>query len=195
MPSDPSFRELMRRVRAGEQQAATELVDRYGPEIRRHIRVHMNRPNLRQFLDSVDIFQSVLAVFFANVWEGRHDLDDPKHLVKLLSMMARHKIVDYARKPAQRRWQRAGHDVWGDLPARDECPSQVLHFEELLRRVPTLLSEDEQRLVRLRTEGRNWQEIGDAWGLSAEAVRKQFARVRERVCRELGIDHDEECHE
>jgi RNA polymerase sigma-70 factor (ECF subfamily) len=195
MPPDPTFRELMGRVRAGDQQAAAELVHSYGPEIRRYIRVRLSSPKLRLLLDSIDVFQSVLAVFFANVWEGRHELDDPKHLVKLLRMMARHKIVDYARKPDQRRCERVGHAVLEELPARDEAPSQVLLFEELLKQMPTLWSEDEQRLVRLRAEGRSWQEIGDEYGLNADAVRKQFARVRQRVCRDLGMDDDGDCHE
>src|SRR5262245_23610315 len=55
----PSFDELMRRVRAGDEQAAADLVRRYEPAIRRAVRVRLRDPQLRRLLDSIDICQSV----------------------------------------------------------------------------------------------------------------------------------------
>src|SRR4051794_23122623 len=88
MSADPAFPDLIRRVRAGEPQAAAELVCRYEPEIRRFIRVRLTDPHLRRTLDSVDISQSVLAAFFVRVIAGQFDLEEPSQLIKLLVTMA-----------------------------------------------------------------------------------------------------------
>ena len=40
MPDNPSIDDLIRRVRAGDQDAASELVKRYEPAIRRAVRFH-----------------------------------------------------------------------------------------------------------------------------------------------------------
>ena len=55
MADDPSFRDLVRRVRAGHVDPAAELVRRYEPALRIAVRVRMNNPQLRPVLDSVDV--------------------------------------------------------------------------------------------------------------------------------------------
>jgi RNA polymerase sigma-70 factor (ECF subfamily) len=188
MPPDPSFRELLRRVRAGEQQAATELHDVYGPAIRCYIRGQLTDPRLHRLLDSGDIFQSVLANFFVRVAAGQYDLDEPEQLIKLLVTMARNRIVDYARKPAHRRAAAGGDALWPFLAAPDESPSQILARKELLERARARLTDEERRLAELRADRKDWQAIADACGGTAEGVRKQYTRALDRVCRELGID-------
>jgi RNA polymerase sigma-70 factor (ECF subfamily) len=190
MSPDPSFQGLMCRVRAGDERAAAELLDRYGPEIRRYIRLRMTTPSLNRFLESGDIFQSVLANFFVRVMAGQFDLDDPTQLVRLLMTMAHHKIVDYARKPAQRRSVDRTEDAWQAMPGPDETPSQVLARVELMDQVRARLTDAERQLVELRDDGRSWQEVASACGLSAEGARKQLARALDRVCQELGLDGD-----
>ena len=70
-PSRPEpFRELIARVRAGDEQAAAELVRRYEPAIRRAARVRLVDTRLNRLLDSMDICQSVLASFFVRAGSG-----------------------------------------------------------------------------------------------------------------------------
>jgi RNA polymerase sigma-70 factor (ECF subfamily) len=64
MSDADAFRDLITRVRNGDDQAATELVRRYEPTIRMAIRVRLDHSDLRRLLDSMDICQSVLANFF-----------------------------------------------------------------------------------------------------------------------------------
>src|SRR5436305_920725 len=135
MPPDPAFREMIGRLRAGDPSAAAELLKHYEPEVRRYIRVHLMSPRLHRFLDSGDIFQSVLAAFFVNVVDGQFDLEEPEQLIKLLVTMAHHKIVDYARKPDQRRAVERDAEDWHDLPAPGPRPSEVVARQELLERV------------------------------------------------------------
>ena len=55
----------------GEEQAATELVQRYEPELRRFVRFRLTNGRLRRHVDSVDICQSVLGRFFVGLFAGR----------------------------------------------------------------------------------------------------------------------------
>ena len=52
MSEPASFEELIRRVRAGDQDAATELVRRYEPAIRRAVRFRLADTRLQRVLDS-----------------------------------------------------------------------------------------------------------------------------------------------
>src|SRR5689334_8009854 len=72
--AETPFRKLIRRVRAGDQDAATELVRQYEPAIRRVVRVRLTDTRLRAALDSMDVCQSVLATFFVRAALGQYEL-------------------------------------------------------------------------------------------------------------------------
>jgi RNA polymerase sigma-70 factor (ECF subfamily) len=104
MPERDAFADFLRRIRAGDERAAAELVSRYGPFLRREVRLRLTDPGLSRQLDSEDVCQSVLASFFARAALGQYDLSDARQLVGLLLSMARHKLAHAARKHrAQRR--------------------------------------------------------------------------------------------
>jgi RNA polymerase sigma-70 factor (ECF subfamily) len=181
-----SFRELIRRVRAGEQDAAAELVRQYEPEIRRAVRCRLDS-NLGRLLDSMDVCQSVLSNFFVRVAAGQFDLREPSQLLRLLVTMARNRVLDYARKAAHRQERTPDSAVWADLPGREQSPSQALSDQELLQKVKDGLSEEERAVAERRAAGLGWADIGRELGASAEAVRKKFSRALDRVTRELGL--------
>src|SRR6516165_1899580 len=64
MAEPATFQDLIRRIRAGDPEAAAELVRRYEPTIRRAVRVRLVDARLGALLDSLDVCQSVLASFF-----------------------------------------------------------------------------------------------------------------------------------
>src|SRR3954451_5481193 len=94
----PAFGELIRRVRAGDPGAATELVHHYEPAIRRAVRFRLADARLGSLLDSMDICQSVLKSFFVRAASGQYDLETPQQLLKLLTTMAHNKLISQARK-------------------------------------------------------------------------------------------------
>src|SRR5271165_4547447 len=98
MSEEEAFRKLIERVRAGEQEAASDLVRQYEPEIRRAVRLRLTDPRLHRFVDSMDICQSVLANFFVRVHAGQFELDRPEQLLRLLVTMARNRLYDQARR-------------------------------------------------------------------------------------------------
>jgi RNA polymerase sigma-70 factor (ECF subfamily) len=75
MASEGSFAALIRRVRAGDPDAAAEVVRQYEPPIRRLVRLRLTDPWLTRVLDSMDICQSVMANFFIRAAAGQFDLE------------------------------------------------------------------------------------------------------------------------
>src|SRR5260370_28306846 len=95
---ETSFFTFMKRVRAGDEQAATELVRLCEPKIRREVRLRLRDSRLRRDFDSADICQSVLASFFVRAALGQYELEETKQLVKLLVTMTRNKLIGKVRK-------------------------------------------------------------------------------------------------
>lgn len=186
------FAELMRRVRAGDQNAATDLVRRYEPAIRRVIRFRLSDTRLGAVFDSMDVCQSVMASFFVRAASGQYDLQEPEQLQKLLVAMARNKLAFQVRKQrAQRRDIRK--QVGGlledlALPAPIDTPSRQVADADLLMAVHRKLSDEEKQLVECRNQGMEWSDIAAKLGGSPEALRKQLARALDRIASELGID-------
>src|SRR5450432_3118377 len=124
-----SFADLVKRIRAGDPDAAAELVRRYEPSIRRVVRVRLGG-RVGALFDSMDVCQSVLGSFFLRAAAGQYALDSPADLMKLLTVMARHKLAFQVRKQrAQKR------DCSRDVPAEqaaaeaDSEPSPSHHAE------------------------------------------------------------------
>ena len=192
MSEDGTFAEFIRRIRAGDAQAAEELVRRYESVIRVEVRHRLSDPRLRRLFDSMDISQSVLASFFVRAGTGQYELDEPAQLVKLLVGMTRNKLAFQARKQrALRRDNRRVHALDAesyDVVASDPSPSQLVADRELLETFRQRLSEEERELADLRAQGRDWAHIAAAVGGTAQGRRKQLARAVDRVAKELGLD-------
>src|SRR3984957_7287697 len=192
---EETFTDLIGRIRAGEERAATDLVRRYEPEIRREVRFLLRDPFLRRAFDSMDICQSVMGSFFLRAALGEYDMDRPEDLIRLLISMARNKVVDATRRQrAQRRDHRRATSLEAvDIAASTPSPSQVVEGRELLAAFRGRLSDDERQLADLRAAGCEWADIAREVGGTADARRKQLTRAIARVSRELQLDdfHDE----
>lgn len=193
MSESEIFRELLTRVRAGDQRAATDLVRQLEPELRRAVRVRLGDPRLRRVVDSVDVCQSVLANFFVRVRLGEFDLTQPDQLLRLLLVMARNKLQDRARRQqAQKRDQRriegqADGDL-DDLVGNAPNPGRVVESRDLLDEVRRLLTDEERLLADHRAQGLEWPEIAARVGGQPDALRKRFNRALDRVTADLGLE-------
>jgi RNA polymerase sigma-70 factor (ECF subfamily) len=196
MSEQDTFAEFIRRIRAGDEHAAEEMVRRYEPLIRREIRLQLEDRRLSRLFDSMDICQSVLKSFFVRTATGQYDLDTPEQLQRLLVTMARNKLAsaarsEYRQRRDQRRVTAAGDEKLKAVAAAGPTPSEVVGGRELLERVHQALSEEERQLADLRGEGLAWKDIAARLGGAAQARRMQFARAVGRVARELGLDGDD----
>jgi RNA polymerase sigma-70 factor (ECF subfamily) len=193
MHADDGFADLVSRLRSGDEQAATELVRLYEPQIRREVRtwLRFNRRHLGRLLDSVDICQSVLANFFVRAAAGQFRLDEPGHLKKLLMTMARNKFAEHVRHhQAQRRDIRRTEALGSPGAAAAASPSQLLSGAELLQEFRRRLTAEERSVAELRVQGHDWSAIAAELGGTPDGRRMQLARAASRVARELGLDEE-----
>jgi RNA polymerase sigma-70 factor (ECF subfamily) len=193
MSERDTFADFIRRIRAGDEQAAAEMVRRYEPLIRREVRLSLEDRRLCRLFDSMDICQSVLKSFFFRTAAGQYDLDTPEQLQRLLVTMARNKLASVARgqhrrRRDQRRLAGGGAEHLEGVPDGAPSPSEVVAGRELLARFRQGLSPEEKELAELRSGGLAWAEIAAQMGGTAQARRMQLARAVERVARELGLD-------
>ncbi len=189
LSSEPGLKELVERFRAGDADAAGELVEAYEPHLRRIIRLRIRDSRLRRLFDSADICQSVLANFFARLSLGQYDLESPGQLVRLLEMMARNKVASQARKAQVTRRDEREIDG-GDERVSPVVPgpsfTEQVAWSELVQIVRSRLSDSERQLSDLRAAGYEWSEIATRVGGTAEGTRKRLERAFDRVARELG---------
>jgi hypothetical protein len=194
MPDDPSFAEFIGRIRAGDAEAARELVRRYERVVRLEVRVRLTDPRLGRVFDSMDICQSVLASFFVRAAAGQYELENPQDLVKLLVVMARNKLAFHVRKErAARRDNRRVEPVSLDrlnIARTGTSPSDEVAGRELLAAFRQRLSDEERQLAERRAHGDDWASIASALGGTPEGRRKQLERAVDRVARQLGIEDD-----
>ena len=162
------FHDLIRRVRSGNPEAARELVDRYGPHIRRVARFELRDARLRRLVDSEDVWQSVAAAFFVRAAVGEFELESPRDLLSLLSTMARNRARRHAEHEgaAKRDFRRSEPlDTSAcDVAARGPTPSSVASYREMRVRFLERLSEEERLIAELRAEGFTWPEVADRLG-------------------------------
>src|SRR6266852_849929 len=183
------FGDLICRVRAGDEAAATELVQLYEPYIRRAVRVRLVDSRLRRLIDSMDICQSVLASFFVRAALGQYEINTPDELLKLLVTMARNKLNNVvAKEQAERRDYRRNQKAGDYVQAAEETPSNLVSARELLEKFREGLSAEERSLADLRAEGHKWTEIAAQVGGTPEALRKKLARAIDRVGQQLGLE-------
>jgi RNA polymerase sigma-70 factor (ECF subfamily) len=191
---DAEFAGFIRRIRAGDDRAAEELVRRYEPLIRLEARMRLTDPGLHRLFDSMDVCQSVLGSFFLRAAAGQYELDNPRRLLKLLVAMTQNKVALQARRHhAQRRDQRRTQSVdpgAANLVASGPSPSAVASGRELLEAFRQRLTDEERQVADLRAQSCPWGEIASRLGGTAEARRKQLERAVDRVTAELGLDED-----
>src|SRR5262249_44907020 len=152
----------------------------YEPLVRRGLRLRLRDARFRLQLDSMDIFQSVMARFFFHLMAGQYDLQDPTDLTKLLSTMASNKLAERVRHEQsllrdRRRTLGAVDEM--NLTGRTDTPSQIAMGRELMDAVQSRMTEEECRVLELRRSGHEWSEIATLCGGSGEGRRKQLSRT------------------
>lgn len=184
------FGDLISRVRAGDQDAAAELVRRFEPLVRREVRLHLEDYRLRRVFDSMDVTQSVFASFFIRSAAGEYDLNNPQQLAGLLVQMARNKVASSIRMHSRHRRdvrradanEEALHHAQSNAPA----PLEALEQEELLTMLQQGLSTEEREIADHRAHGRTWEEIALRMGGSPQARRMHLVRGVARIAKLAG---------
>lgn len=196
MSEQLSFTDLIQRVREADAEAATELVRRYEPAVRRAVRIRLVDARVRRFLDSMDVCQSVLGSFFVRVASGEYEIETPEHLVKLLMAMVRNKLYKQVRwlQAKQRDYRRdqTGEEGRTQLLGREPDPAEQLAAQDYYDEVLRLLTPEDRLLLERREHGHAWGEIAVEVGGTPEALRKRLSRALAEAARQLNppeVDH------
>lgn len=174
------FEALIRQVRAGDQQAAADLVREYEPYIRRAARNRLRNSPLRRVLDSLDVCQSVLVSLFHRTAQGQYELETPEQLQRLLVRMVHNKVADAWRRYSVRILGQDGveHDNHADSAL---LPDEQVSQQELHALARQHFNADEWTLFEARESGISWAELATQHGGTADSLRKQVSRALERV--------------
>jgi RNA polymerase sigma-70 factor, ECF subfamily len=190
MPTDapgpePSDHSLLRRLRGGSQDAATQLYLRYADRLRALTRTRFSG-DLSPRLDVEDIVQSVFGSFFRGASRGYYDVPAGEELWKLFLVIALNKIrAKGAYHRAAKRDVRLtaageGLEQMAEVPAgSDEVAYAVLQMtiDEVLQRLPP---QHEEMLV-LRIEGHEVADIARQTGRSKRTVERVLQECRKSL--------------
>jgi RNA polymerase sigma-70 factor (ECF subfamily) len=189
-----AIRLLIERARAGDQDAAAELVRDFEPHIRRAVRVQLRDSRLKGALEASDVCQSVLASFFARLAMGQYELSEPRQLTGLLMAMARSKVATRARRSEVRKRAAdpADYIAMPEIPAQNPDPGRLVAGRDLLEQFRSRLTPDERALSELRADGLGWPAIAAELGGTPEGLRKKLSRALDRVACALGLDDPSE---
>src|SRR5262249_7764626 len=108
--------DFLRRIQAGDEAAARELLRRFEAEVRLVVRRQLPRL-LRSRFDSLDFLQSVWGSFFRRMRTAPTEFEDSRHLVAFLARAAKNKVIDEYRRAASRK-----NDMHHEEPLWEDGP-------------------------------------------------------------------------
>ena len=178
---------LLRRIRGGEQDAATALYVRYAQRLQALAKAKTS-PALAARIDPEDVVQSVFRTFFRRASEGHYDVPEGDELWKLFLVISLNKIRTLAsfHRAAKR-------DVTSTVAlehsdpaavARDGSEEEALHtlemiIDETLGDLPMV----QREMIRLRIEGHGVSEIAETTQRSKRSVERVLQQFRNRLGR------------
>ena len=185
-PEQGGIQELLARIRAGDEDAARELLTRYEPKVRLVVRRQLPRL-LRSRFDSLDFLQSVWGSFFHKIRTGPNDLMEEQNLITFLAWAARNKVIDEYRRAGTRKQDMSREEpltVVGDGEAGlagGDTPSQLAQARETFDRLRDLLPEDRRVILEMRAAGHSCKEIGERMGVSERTVQRVLEDLKGRA--------------
>jgi RNA polymerase sigma-70 factor (ECF subfamily) len=188
--SDPSFDDVMARLRAGQNDAATQVFNRFANRLLALARKQLD-PHVRQKVDPEDVVQSVMRSFFVCNAAGRFgEFDSWDNLWGMLVVLTQRKCgrrMDY--------FHAACRDVQREVPAERATPNESrsdmgLHDDEPTPSEAAMLTDTVERLMR-SLEGRHREiltlslqgyapaQISEQLGCTERTVYRVLERVKQ----------------
>ncbi len=185
--SNASDRLLLMRLRSGEDDAATDLYLRYADRLL-HLARRQTPADLASRFDPEDVVQSVFRTFFRRFSAGAYDVPDGGELWKLLLVISLNKLrkLGQHHRALKRDVRRtiAGEEVGRVSGTGDE--GAVAHLKVTIDELLESLDESASRIIELRMEGREVQEIATTVQRSKRTVERVLQNFRQRLTEEIG---------
>jgi RNA polymerase sigma factor (sigma-70 family) len=184
------FRDLMRRVQGGSEEAARELVEKYGDTIRRAVRRTLNR-RLRSRFDSLDLVQIVWGSFFRRpAYDPR--FDRPEQLAAFLLGMVKNKVLQEDRRFRTQKRGGGRECSLDDLPRQERrplidekpLPGEMLALLDQFEHVLETHSERDRQIILLRSQGMLWATIAEVLEINEGHAQRTAANMLREIIEE-----------
>jgi RNA polymerase sigma factor (sigma-70 family) len=177
------FCDLLDRAFDGSEEAAAELVARYGDALRRAIRRALGR-RLRPMFDSIDFAQDVWLSFFRRKAEMPR-FERPEELIAFVIGMGRRKVAAVARDRLVRQRHNINRVLSSEesmakareIPDGRPAPMEVAIRKECLERFISRHPERDRRIIELRLQGLNDEQVAHWLGIAINTVRRFWAKL------------------
>src|SRR3954451_20845124 len=182
MGSDSS---LVRRFRAGEDDAATKLYRRYAERLHR-LAQRNTALDLTPRFDAEDVVQSVFRTFFRRVRTGLYDLPAGDELWRLLLVISLNKIrtlavYHRAQKRSVNTTVAPGAELFSQLEDQNSENLALTSLKLVIGEVLHDLPEVQQQIIVRRIEGGQVDEIAAETGRSKRTVERVLQDFRSRL--------------
>jgi RNA polymerase sigma-70 factor (ECF subfamily) len=189
MPRNPSFDDLMARLRDGQNEAAAQVFNRFANRLIVLARKQLD-PQIRQKVDPEDVMQSVFRSFFLRNATGQlGEFDTWDNLWALLVVMTQRKCgrrIDY--------FHTARRDVDREVPAmppadqstsdpgisaEEPTPLEAAMLTETVEQLMSSLQGRQRQILTLSLQGCTAAEISTELGCTERTVYRVLERVKE----------------
>jgi RNA polymerase sigma-70 factor (ECF subfamily) len=190
MAEDPSFDELIERLRKGDNAAATRVFHRFQRRLIAVTYQHLES-RLAAKVDPEDVVQSVFRTLFNRLAEGQFQLEDWDSLWGLLTRIALRKCSKWSDY-----FHTQGRDINREVspPAatdqsesgwefidREPTPHEAVTLAETLDEILRGLNERERKIAILKLEGCNLSEIAERVPCTFRKANQVLEHIRGRL--------------
>ena len=183
---------LLERFRAGEDQAATELFERFAKRLASLVQSRLSK-KLARHLDAEDVVMSAYRSFFVRARAGQFAVDEPGDLWRLLAQITLNKLYRAAEwNSAARRTpdRESGNiaDLANQAVDAAASPELAVVVADQLEHLMSQLTEATCRVLEFRLQGHDVDEIAALVGRSPRTIRRQLETIRETFTKLAGSE-------
>jgi RNA polymerase sigma factor (sigma-70 family) len=185
---DNQSADLMFRWQGGDQEAAGELFLRYAERLVALARTRLSA-QLSRHVDPEDVVQSAYRSFFVGARNGRFVLRQSGDLWRLLVAITVHKLQRQVERHTTgkrdlNKEHKEGEGSWTlptEVPDREPTPAEAAALADTLEHVLRNLEPRQRRMVELRLQGYQLEEIAKTVRRSERTVRRVLDQVKESL--------------
>jgi DNA-directed RNA polymerase specialized sigma24 family protein len=179
--SNEEYSHLLARARQGDQEALAALHVALEEKLRKDARRRLGRV-LRQYVNSMEIVQSVQKSLLICLRAGKYDLPDEKQLTALAMRILQRKVARKWRQ-VQREWK-ALNGLAQERNAHTKPPDggpQAVENAELIEKLKKYMNKTERELVQLLLQGHTTASAAKLLELDAHYARVLMGRMAARL--------------
>lgn len=188
-----SFNEVMSRLKAGDQDAARVVFDRFTGRLIAMVRSRIPNQVAAKF-DADDVIQSAYRSFFIHQREGQYDwLEGWGSLWSLLAQIAARKCgrkLGYFHAAKRNATREVTVEFSGDSDASDweaiangPSPEEAAMLNDIVERLMRQLEPHERTFLQMALQGESTARIAEATGYGEWMVQRFLRRLKDRLNR------------